>query len=169
VPKALGVSNNCASDDDFSTFSWNILYRYFSFNFIFSIWISLILYKAQNLLFQIESISFPWITERERMSRLTLTGHTTLWGTSSHVPFRKTTSHQAHRKDLGSFQTSTSQGKIPQKKAWKNYVDEIKCDTPLKQEWWKIRAISGKNDQKMIRTLKKSDGNLTTNRKEIAQ
>jgi hypothetical protein len=35
--------------------------------------------------------------------------------------------------------------------------------------WGKIRAISWKNDRKMIRTLKKCDGNLTTNRKEIAQ
>jgi hypothetical protein len=33
------------------------------------------------------------------------------------------------------------------KKAWKNYVDEIRCDTPPKQVWGKIRAISRKNDK----------------------
>jgi hypothetical protein len=51
----------------------------------------------------------------------------------------------------------------------KNYVDKIRCDTPPKQVWGKIRAISRKNDRKMIRTLKISDRNLTTNRKEIPQ
>jgi hypothetical protein len=62
-------------------------------------------------------------------------------------------------KDLEGFQTSI----------WKNYVYEIRCHTPPRQVWEKMRAIFRKNDRKMIRTLKKSDGNLTTNRKKIAQ
>jgi hypothetical protein len=49
-------------------------------------------------------------------------------------------------------------------------VNEIRCGTPPKhQVWVKIKAISGKNYRKMIRTLKISEGNLKTNWKEKSQ
>jgi ribonuclease HI len=74
---------------------------------------------------------------------------------------------------LIAFRQARAKARYCMKKArretWKNYVDEIRVDTPPKKVWGKIRAISGKNDRKMIRTLKKRDENLTTNRKEITQ
>ena len=59
---------------------------------------------------------------------------------------------------------------IKQKKrsSWRQYVSSINNRTPMKKVWNKIRKITGKNCSKLLRPVQDENGEILTNKEDIA-
>jgi ribonuclease HI len=58
--------------------------------------------------------------------------------------------------------------KMERKKSFKSYVDNITSQTPTSQIWGKISSLSGKRNSNIILRLRKPNGDIITNPKNMA-